>query len=135
MKKIIYAILIAIVVIGTGILIVKYNITEEEPVKEEETCHSITGGSFNVTFNTNSDVVLENVSVCIACPPDTYAQLPVLTKAGYTFDGWYYDSEFTKKVEGTTTLSITSSPIYEKNCIKGYNNVTLHAKWNLIDKH
>ena len=134
MKKVIYGILIFIVVVTTGILIVKLNIIDEsEPVKEE--CYSISGGGYNIIFNTNNDVIVSSMHVCIACPPDVYADLPVPSKAGYEFLGWYYNPELTKKVEVTNSLDITPNPIYkQENCITGYNDITLYAKWNKIDK-
>ena len=132
MKKIIYGIIITIIVVITGILIVKLNM-DEKPANEE--CYSITGGGYNISFNTNSDIILEDISVCIACSPDSYLSIPVVTREGYEFMGWYYDSEFTSKVEGTSTLNVIPQPIYEKgNCITGYKNIILYAKWNKIDK-
>ena len=130
MKKILYGIIIALIIITTGVLIVKLNIKRETPEIEE--CHSITGGGYNIIFDTDNS----SMHVCIACPPDTYENLPVPVKEGYIFDGWYYDSELTSKVEATTTFDIDPVPIYQKeNCITGYKNITLHAKWNIIDKN
>lgn len=127
MKKIIYGILMLMVVVITGILIIKLNIKEDKP---DEECRSITGGGYEVIFNTNSNIKLNNIHVCIACPPNTYVELPSLEQSGYLFDGWYYDEELTKKVEAPTTLDITPNPIYkEENCITGYNDITLYAKW------
>ena len=45
--------------------------------------------------------------------------LPTPTRAGYTFDGWYLDSNYTTPVTRTTIVSYTSSH-------------TLYAKWNPI---
>ena len=130
MKKILYGIVMAIIIVATGILMVKLNTKKEEPI-EEEICHSITGGGYNIIFDTDNS----SMHVCIACPPDTYENLPVPVKEGYIFDGWYYDSELTSKVEATTTFDIDPVPIYQKeNCITGYKNITLHAKWNIIEK-
>ncbi len=134
MKKIIYGILMLIVVITTVILIVKFNTEEEKEPKEEE-CYSITGGGYNIKFDTDSDIKIDIMHVCIACSPDSYSNLPIPERNGYIFDGWYYDSKFTKKVDATSTLYITPQPIYEKeNCVRGYKDITLYAKWNLIDK-
>lgn len=134
MKKIVYGILILIVVVATILLIIKFSDDEEKPVKKEE-CHSISGGSFSLVFNTDSENSLSSIHVCIACPPDAYVEIPVVQKEGYIFDGWYYDKELTKKVNATTTLDITPQPIYEQEkCIVGYKDVTLYAKWNMIDK-
>ena len=48
------------------------------------------------------------------------------------FEGWYYDADFTKKVEATSSLDITPVPEYDKNdktCVVGYKNITLYARW------
>ena len=133
MKKVLYVITILIIIVGTGILMVKLN-TKKEEINEEEPCYSITGGGFTISFNTNSDIKLGDINVCIACAPDTYEDLPIPERLGYTFGGWYYDEELTNKVEATNTLDITPQPIYkQENCISGYKNITLHAKWNKIN--
>ena len=134
MKKVIYIGLMILVIVTTGVLIVKLNITDnnEDEIKEE--CQSITGGGFDIIFNTNSDVALDTMHVCIACPPNTYLDLPVPTKEGYVFDGWYYDVNLTKKVEVLNTIDITPIPTKQDDCITGYTNITLYAKWNTIDK-
>lgn len=36
--------------------------------------------------------------VGIACSPDSYRELPIPVRDGYIFDGWYYDKDFTKKL-------------------------------------
>ena len=134
MKKIIYGIIILIIIVGTGILMVKLNTKNEEPQEEKEPCYSITGGGFTISFNTNSNIKLEDMSVCIACAPNTYEDLPVPERLGYTFEGWYYDEELTNKLEAKNTLDITPIPIYkQENCISGYKNITLHAKWNKMN--
>ncbi len=121
MKKIIIVITLLLVV--TILLLIKFN-------NEDNECYSISGGSFGIIYNTNGGESLELSSVCIACPPNSYSTLPVPTKEGYTFDGWYYDKEFTKKVDGDSTLNVEPNPILEKGtCITGYNNVTIYAKW------
>lgn len=135
MKKVIYIVLMVVVIVTTGVLIVKLNMTDtkkEETEKEE--CNSITGGGFDIIFNTNSDIVLNSMHVCIACPPNTYLDLPVPTKEGYIFDGWYYDVNLTEKVTALNTIDITPVPIKTNDCITGYTNITLYAKWNTIDK-
>lgn len=129
MRKIIY-ITIGIITIIIGIIIIKISISD----KNNEECYSITGGGYNIHFNTNSNIILDSVHVCIACPPNTYTELPIIEKEGYIFDGWYYDSDLTEKVNASTTLDVKLNPIYKnKECIVGYNDITLHAKWNTID--
>ena len=98
------------------------------PVKKEK-CTSITGGSFNLIFNTDSEQSIDNMSVCVACAPATYHDLPTPIKAGYEFDGWYYDSELTNKVETTNTIDIKPVPKRDEDCIVGYEDITLYAKY------
>ena len=109
-----------LIIIGT-LIFAASNISE---------CEGISGGSFGLIYETNGGESLELSSVCIACPPDTYADLPVPVKEGYTFDGWYYDKKLTKKVDGTSTLDVEPNPVLVKDaCITGYKDVTLYAKW------
>ena len=123
MKKGMYTLLtlIALVVVtGCG---------KSEKAIEQPKCESITGGSYTLSFVTNSDATFEDKAICIACAPDSYEELP-------TFDGlegWYYDSDFTKKVEATSTKDVTPNPIYDAKdatCVVGYRNITLYAKLN-----
>lgn len=49
-----------------------------------------------------------------------YSQLPVPTKSGFSFGGWYYDPELTQKI--TTDIVLTSS-------------ITIYAKWVSLPIH
>ena len=118
MKKILFVLLAVFLVSGCS----------EKKKAEEPTCNPIVGGSYTLNFTlVNADLHVESKSVCIACSPDSYEELPVIDD----IDGWYYDEELTKKVEGTSTLDIKPVPIYDTNdkeCITGYRNITLYAK-------
>lgn len=111
----------------------KKQISNKQKSKKEE-CTPITGGGFNLVFNTDSDKQIESMHVCIACSPDSYEDLPKAEKEGYTFEDWYYDKELTKKVEGTKTLDIKPIPNKKKNCIIGYKDITLYAKYTKIEQ-
>ena len=50
---------------------------------------------------------------------ETYGELPVPTRTGYSFDGWYTAAEDGDKVEATTTVTATTAH-------------TLYAHWTLI---
>ena len=50
---------------------------------------------------------------------ETYGDLPVPTRTGYTFDGWFTDAQAGDKVEATTTVTATTAH-------------TLYAHWTLI---
>ena len=141
MKKIIIIItsLIAITAGVIGIILITTNkedntkkdnnnkVIKEKDKKED--CSPITGGSFSLIFETDSNNKLDTMSICIACAPDTYKDIPKPSKDGYDFEGWYYDKEFKTKVEVTNTKDITPIPIKDKDCITGYQDITLYAKW------
>ena len=138
-KKIIILIISLFIVGGVGL--VTYNKTnntehskKETEVKKNKTkCIPFTGGSFNIIFNTDGGVEIPNMGVCIACSPDSYEDLPTPVKDGSTFDGWYYDSEFNKKVEITNSKDITPVPKYDKNkCVIGHKDINLYAKWSEV---
>ena len=118
MKKVAYLLVALLLVTGCG---------KSEKAIEQPKCESITGGSYTISFVTNNETTIEDKAVCIACAPDSYEELPVVEGS----EGWYYDAEFTKKVEGTLTSDVKPEPIYnatDKNCIVGYRNIKLYAK-------
>ena len=143
MKKIIILIasLIVIAAVVIGIIIVTNNNHKDNTKKnnnskvikekedKEEKCSPITGGSFSLIFETDSNNKIDTMSICIACSPDSYKEIPKPSKDGYDFDGGYYDKEFKTKVEATNTIDITPIPIKDKDCITGYQDITLYAKW------
>lgn len=49
-----------------------------------------------------------------------YSSLPVASKSGYRFDGWYYDSTLTNKVTGNVVTA---------------TDITLYAKWGALPIH
>ena len=98
-------------------------------------CVPITGGSFNLIFNTNGGNEIEGMHVCIACSPESYEDLPIPVKEGFDFDGWYYDNEFKTKVEATNSIDIKSVAEYDKNkCMIGYKDIELFANWLEVKK-
>ena len=98
-----------------------------------KTCISITGGNYDIIFNTDSDQKLENMSICIACAPDTYKDLPIPEKEEYEFEGWYLDKELTKKLEAINTKDISPIPKKDQECVTGYEDITLYAKYNKLE--
>ena len=123
MKKVLIILIpIIIVAVVTVILINKSR-------KPEEDCRPITGGGFNLIFETNSSQKIEDMHVCIACSPSSYADLPQAEKEGATFEGWYYDKKLTKKVEGTNSLDVQPVPQEKNGCRVGYKDITLYAKY------
>ena len=70
---------------------------------------SISSSSWTVSSTTTTnDTATKKIAY-----DSTYSDLPVLTKAGYTFNGWYYNNT---KIDNTTKLVVAS-------------NHTLNAKW------
>lgn len=65
--------------------------------------------NFTITYNSNG-----GTSVSPQIQVDTISYLPQITKSGYSFVGWYLDSDF-------TTLAIIDTPIT--------SDITLYAKW------
>ena len=131
-SRIIIIVVSVIVIIGviTGIYLGNkfINGSNGEPVED---CHIFTGGSFDIKFNTNGGNEIANMSICIACSPDSYEDLPVAVRDGFTFDGWYYDKELTNKVDITNTKDFTPIPKYnDKKCLMGYKDIELFAKWS-----
>lgn len=123
-KIIVLVVLLLIAAVVIGILI-------DHHLKEKrERCDSISGGAFHLVFETNGGEELRTMHVGIAVSPDSYDVLPVPSKEGFDFEGWYYDKELTKKVDATSSRDISPVPNYYKNkCLIGYKDITLYAKW------
>ena len=93
-------------------------------------CEPFVGGGYTLKFNTDGGNKLENMSVCIACSPDSYSELPTPTKLDKAFDGWYYDKDLKKAVKAETTLKIEPvKKLDKRGCHVGYEDITLYAKW------
>ena len=46
---------------------------------------------------------------------EKYGDLPIPTKTGYDFKGWYFDREYTKEVRSNDIVEITSdTTVYAK---------------------
>ena len=74
--------------------------------------------SYKITYETNGGDKIDAVSVT------GNKNLATPKRDGYIFDGWYTDSNFTTKVS-----SITPTEKRTDTCIKGFNDVTIYAKW------
>ncbi len=55
--------------------------------------------------------------------------LPTPTRSGYTFEGWYYDSKFTKKVTSTKYNDVEYTLQKDSDGCVVTDKVTLFAKW------
>jgi len=68
--------------------------------------------AYTITYNTNGGSTVPDLPEQTALPNP----LPTPTKSGYTFLGWYYDSDFTNEAFADDPLT---------------DDVTLYAKWEL----
>lgn len=87
----------------------------------------------NATANTYSLTYVTNGGDSISAVNKTYnttftsAELPALTRTGYTFDGWYNDADFTTKVE--VVDSLTTSTATFASVATANTTATIYAKW------
>lgn len=93
-------------------------------------CPSYTSGANSIVYNTNGGNQISNSSVCLVCGITSFPKLPVPTKSGYIFDGWYYDVDLTRKVDATTVDQVNFYSEYDtKGCKKPGSTTYLFAKW------
>ena len=107
-----------------GIIMIKKN-------KDKEIeCSPISGGAFHLLFETNGGEEISSMHVGIGVSPDSYDDLPVPSKEGSVFDGWYYDKELKEKVDVTNSRDIPPKGEFDKHgCLIGHKDITLYAKW------
>ena len=86
-------------------------------------------------FNANGGSEIEKMSVCIGCDP-TLTKLPIPTKEGYTFGGWYYDADFNDQVAVIYAVDVDHIEVTEENGCVVYKNIdrTLYARWQKVYK-
>ena len=77
-----------------------------------------TGNYYTVSFDTNGGFV--STSTKTVSYGSTYGTLPIPTRTGYAFDGWYTAPNGGTRIYETTTVTITS-------------NQTLYARWVAIN--
>ena len=87
----------------------------------------------NITFNTNGGSKIEKATVNIL--DKTIHKIPESKKEGYVFDGWYYDSALTNKVETSYLEELKYTQKYDEygcpidtGCEE---NIDIYAKWAL----
>lgn len=96
----------------------KGNKVEVAPITST-TLYSVVGNStiyqifepneYTIRFNSNGGTTIDSIKNKF----DTTVAIPIPKKDGYTFDGWYYDTAFTKRFGGSIPPK----------------NATLYAKW------
>ena len=76
------------------------------------------------------------MDVCIGCDP-TLTKLPIPTKDGYEFGGWYYDEKLTEAVNVTYAADVEHTDVVIENGCTIYKNknIKLYAKWEKVYKN
>jgi uncharacterized repeat protein (TIGR02543 family) len=82
----------------------------EDPFSWEDLAPAPSG--YTITFNSNGGSSVSDIEEATELPDP----LPIPTKSGYTFGGWYYDDDFTTQAYAEDELE---------------DDVTLYAKWIL----
>ncbi len=101
---------------------------------EKESCPKITGGIIEISFNTNGGTAVDKLSICPTCSEEK-VKLPIPSKAGYVFAGWYAEPEFINIVEIDSSTSSNLSKlnsvqdIDENGCSKNTSKATLYARY------
>ena len=94
-------------------------------IKIPDTCTNEVNKNVKITY-----VIDENESKSTTVNITDNVQLLTATKEGYTFEGWYYDEKLTNKVNDLTFVQ----QFDEKDCLIGYKDITVYAKWSKIEK-
>ena len=111
-----------------------WRVNESETGNDDENgneeCPTRSGGyRKTVHFNSNGGSDVDDIVICTTCAPEEIV-LPTPTKTGYTFVGWYADSDL-KNVASGTTNNVTGAVWVKDGC---YDYVTtLYAKWKAVD--
>ena len=101
----------------------------------ESTCVDVPDTSYTLNFETNSNDKIADIDVCIGCASETYEKLPIPTRKNYVFEGWYYDKNFVRPIQGETLEAISPVPnITDEGCNIGYKDMTIYAKWTKMVK-
>lgn len=86
----------------------------------------------SIIFNTNGGNTITNYQKCTPATStsNNSSPLPVPARTGYEFVGWYADQTLETRINATTIEEINTPTITDSNnCITGYQNVNLYAKW------
>ncbi len=131
MKVNIIILILFVIVVIIGVIFFVYKMIDNNT--KNNNCLPFSGGSFHVNFVVNGGEELPNMLVGIACSPDSYLDLPIPVRDGYNFDGWYYDNEFTKKIDFTNSIDFKPiSKFDNKKCQIGFEDIEIYAKWEKV---
>ena len=95
-------------------------------VKKKEKCKEV-NNKYKIILITNNDNKVESIETCTDCDDK---ELPNLTRDGFDFAGWYYDSDFKTNVNSSKIKELTKKEKKDNNCLIGYEDITVYAKWN-----
>lgn len=85
------------------------------------------GGYYNITFGIEGDIT--TIKVCPTCTDYEDVVLPTPTKEGYSFSGWFADSNFTIPINN---IKDDWSKIITSNSSSTSRNITLYSKWEKV---
>lgn len=118
-KIIVIACLLVVVIVLIILIVMQFN-------KE---CSSV-DDTYQIFMKTVNGDDLGSIEVCASCSDNTYSQLPTLNMSGYTFSGWYYDMELTKKVDESVLEMELDTKRSKTGCIIGYEDIVVYAKFD-----
>lgn len=84
---------------------------------------------YTLSYDTNGGTKISSETLNVSVGSDTPSKLPIPTKSGYTFVGWYYDLGLTKKVETAYKEELKYTSISDKNGCPAIADLTIYAKW------
>ena len=89
---------------------------------------------YTITFNSNGGTSISNIEEATVLPNP----LPTTTKPGYTFGGWYYESNFQTRAKAGDTIEANTT-LYAKwltlaQVLEHINNVVEELRSAIIDK-
>lgn len=102
-----------------------YVVTEDTVVSltEDQTLYAMWKGKWVVTFNANGG--LTGTTYKEVVDGNTYGWLPVPTRSGWTFDGWYTEKEGGSQIESDTRVSLSGNTTLYAHWVRNYT-VTFH---------
>ena len=86
---------------------------------------------YNVKFSSDTSDVIEDIEVTY---DQMYGELPVVSKNGYSFDGWYLDREYKEKVNSTDIVKITSDIILFARFVANRYTITFDFGYDMLNK-
>lgn len=97
-------------------------------------CPVIDGGTGTIyKFDTMGGNNIDNINICNTCADALHIdeiELPTPTKEGYIFEGWYSDTNYTKRITSLVSGNIDYEEIADLNgCYNGDREATLYARW------